>query len=350
MSPNKEDITRDISTTKFKHYNGLVGDKSVSESEKLELAYKARGFTEERIQLIQSLDFTKIDVSKVSLDIVDGCNLRCIGCPNSIDKPTVAPIPIELIIKRIKNINVRSIGELRLYRFGEPLFNKNLPELLKTLKDLNSPRINNITLSTNGQHKNFHILENSLRTGCIDSLGISADGDGSKEVFEAMRPPAKWNILVDFIREARSIIENYNLQTLLTMGITLPPEKLYKDQYLTKPRTREAWKSKFAVYIDRFDFHPLINMPGSLISEQNLYKDQEYYAPRKDSCKSLLGSSIYVDGKGIVQPCCWASSVANLGDLNHYKLSDILAERILFSHRLDHERNLISMCNICHSL
>ena len=52
------------------------------------------------------------------------------------------------------------------------------------------------------------------------------------------------------------------------MGITLPHvTSEMKDQYLVSDRHIESWKDQFDQYIDRFDFHSMLKMPGSVLEQ-----------------------------------------------------------------------------------
>ena len=94
---------------------------------KLALLLKTKINAGKLLQAVENIDFSKIILEDVSVDIVDGCNLRCIGCPNSTLKPSVHPVPADVVLNRVGNIDVERIKRLRLYRYGEPLFNKQLP-------------------------------------------------------------------------------------------------------------------------------------------------------------------------------------------------------------------------------
>ena len=61
----------------------------------------------------------------------------------------------------------------------------------------------------------MEVLYKTLSTGLLDNLAISADGDGTKESFELLRPPGKFEILIDFIRSARGFIDKHNIKTTL---------------------------------------------------------------------------------------------------------------------------------------
>jgi organic radical activating enzyme len=314
---------------------------------KFEMLLRTTVQSKDLIPLLSGINFSQVSLNDVSIDVVDGCNLRCIGCPNSTLKPSVNSIPADTVIDRVRNIDVGKIKRLRLYRYGEPLFNKELPEILVKLKTLNRPKIKEISLSTNAQHRNLSTLEKVLSTGMLDNLAISADGDGTKESFEFMRPPGKFDLLVNFVRSARSFINKNNLNTTISMGITLPHVRIEKMKYITSKKHEQAWKDAFGEYVDSFDFHKMLKMPGSLLDEVGAFNNLELYETPTGACSSVVERSVYVDGKGIVQPCCWAIDVSNLCDLNNEKFSESLLRRLAFKSMLDSNRQGSDICSDC---
>lgn len=54
-------------------------------------------------------------------DIVNGCQLTCIGCPNSTLQPKVSRISLEDFGRFLGNIDVKAIQLFRLFNYGEPL-------------------------------------------------------------------------------------------------------------------------------------------------------------------------------------------------------------------------------------
>ena len=88
-------------------------------------------------------------------------------------------------------------------------------------------------------------------------------------------------------------------------------------------------------------------MPGSLLDEQGAFDRFEYYATPSGACGSVVGPNIYIDGRGIIQPCCWAIDVSNLGDLNHQKFSQTFLKRLNFKSTLDADRLNIDPCASC---
>ena len=64
------------------------------------------------------------------LDIVHGCQLRCVGCPNSTLLPKVSEVSEADFVAILRNIDVQRIHLLRLFNFGEPLLHRRLSALL----------------------------------------------------------------------------------------------------------------------------------------------------------------------------------------------------------------------------
>ena len=68
-------------------------NRSNDNQHKLMLLLKTKVNAKKLLPAVKSIDFSEVILEDVSVDIVDGCNLRCIGCPNSTLKPSVSPYP-----------------------------------------------------------------------------------------------------------------------------------------------------------------------------------------------------------------------------------------------------------------
>ena len=66
----------------------------------------------------------------VHFDIVHGCQLRCVGCPNSTLEPKIQRIAVDDFAKCLANIDVERIHTLRLFNYGEPLLHKQLASIV----------------------------------------------------------------------------------------------------------------------------------------------------------------------------------------------------------------------------
>ena len=87
-------------------------------------------------------------------------------------------------------------------------------------------------------------------------------------------------------------------------------------------------------------------MPGSVLEQSGAF-DAEFYASGSGACKAIVNPNVYVDGKGIIQPCCWAIDVSNLGDLNVENFSQTFINRLRFKSALDMNRSNLHTCSDC---
>jgi len=134
-------------------------------------------------------------------DIVHGCQLRCVGCPNSTLEPKIQRISVEDFALCLGNIDVERIHTLRLFNYGEPLLHKQLSSIVAQI-----PRqrwkASVVEISTNAQWVDWHDFEEALKQEVITRLCVSCDGDGSPEQYEELRPPSKWEKLIEFLDRA----------------------------------------------------------------------------------------------------------------------------------------------------
>ena len=68
-----------------------------------------------------------------NFEIVSGCQLRCVGCPNSVLQPKVQRISVSDFAACLANIDVKAIHTFRLFLFGEALLHRELPALLRQM-------------------------------------------------------------------------------------------------------------------------------------------------------------------------------------------------------------------------
>src|SRR5262245_22516568 len=114
-----------------------------------------------KLQVAAAAMFPRIDIIKrAHFDIVKGCQLRCVGCPNSTLQPEVKRIEVADFDACLRNIDVTHIGYLRLFSFGEPLLHRDLAGILECLPR-QSWRVHGVEISTNGQFANWADLENA---------------------------------------------------------------------------------------------------------------------------------------------------------------------------------------------
>ncbi len=278
---------------------------------------------------------SEIHLSKLGFDIVHGCQLRCIGCPNSTIKPQVWPITVADFKIILQNIDVKSVCLFRLFNFGEPLFNDNIGPILEAISQWNVP-VQKVEISTNGQYHNFESLFAGLQTGRLDSLAVSCDGDGTPEVYERLRPPGKWSKLIHFLETVSKYSKDNNISTsLINRVICSDPEHQKRWKDLLQPI---GWTPEFR------DWQLL---PESKLSYEDEFKSQ--FKSKTGVCSFIDRDTLYLDATGEVVTCCVHPSVAVLGNLKNQLFSEIYnTKRKEFSNFLQNKREEHSICSQCH--
>lgn len=246
-------------------------------------------------------------LDKVGIDIVHGCQLRCIGCPNSTLRPQIRYMPVDDFDIILKNIDVRYVKRLLLFNFGEPLLHPNLPEILVKIPKQTYP-IRTVSLLTNAQHHNFPVLEEIFRLGVINELGVSCDGDGTQEDYERLRPPGKYEKLKEFLVKAKALRDRYSPETTLVTSTICETRE-----------GKERWIDLLA---------PLGWTPGFrgwyMLPESVKTQTEQNSIALKKGCYQLRRKYLFVDFDGTVVPCCVYPRPFELGNLKEKKLSEIL--------------------------
>jgi len=276
-----------------------------------------------------------IVISKLGFDIVHGCQLRCVGCPNSLIKPELRFVSRDDFRSCLANLDVQSIKAFRLYNFGEPLLHPEIAGIMEDLRPYRS-KIKYIELSTNAQHEKFDRLESVLRAGLLSSLAVSCDGDGTAEEYERLRPPAKLSRLLAFLREAKLLRDRFSPETvLLTRTISETEEG------------RQRWRSILEPLGWRPQFRDWLELPGSKRTQSTAVEERRI---GQGVCSYLRGETYcYVDYDGTVIPCCVHPRAYILGNLKTQRFSEILfgSQRRSLLRGLAQDRKELPICRVC---
>src|ERR1035437_5602364 len=97
-------------------------------------------------------------IYSVQFDIVHGCQLKCVGCPNSTLISDVERISVANFDIALRNIDVERIHTLRLFNFGEPLLHQQLAENVECIPRQDW-KVSVVELSTNAQKVNWDDFE-----------------------------------------------------------------------------------------------------------------------------------------------------------------------------------------------
>jgi radical SAM protein with 4Fe4S-binding SPASM domain len=274
-----------------------------------------------------------LEISKLGFDIVSGCQLRCIGCPNSIIKPKIKPISLSDFEACLSNIDADRIKVFRLFNFGEPLLHPDLPHLVNQIRNYNF-KVGKIEISTNTQNCNFENLAETLKGKELDILVCSCDGDGTPAEYERLRPPAKWIKFVEFLTKAKELRDRYhpNLK-LITRSICETEEGKARWRGVVEPL---GWTPQFRGWL---------HLPGS---ERTKTVDLPH---RNGLCTYMADVEryCYIDSDSNVVPCCVHPQAFLLGNLKEMKLSKILTSKVRFNYReqLQKNRSSLPICSKC---
>lgn len=270
-------------------------------------------------------------IEKLGFDIVHGCQLRCVGCPNSVIQPKIKQISVEDFSRCLAHLDVGHIELFRLFNFGEPLLHKDLPGILAQFPR-QLFRVGVVELSTNAQYHDFDMLAETLSVGVLGRLVVSCDGDGTPESYEAVRPPAKWEKLLEFLRRAKELRDRH-----------APEMQLVTRTICEDAAAQARWRSVLEPLGWTPEFRGWLILPGA----RNM-TGREPKVPNQ-VCRFLDGDKFYVDYDGTVVPCCAHPRAGVLGDLKTQTWSEILLgeARARMRRAMVEDRAAMPLCGEC---
>jgi radical SAM protein with 4Fe4S-binding SPASM domain len=278
-------------------------------------------------------------------DIVHGCQLRCVGCPNSTLEPKIHRISIDDFALCLGNIDVERIHTLRLFNYGEPLLHKQLASIVAEIPKQRW-KASCVEISTNAQWVDWHELEEAIKQEVLTRLVVSCDGDGSPEQYEALRPPSKWEKLIEFLDRAAYLRDRWApAMQLWTRTVVRTRKDMDRWNQVLQPR---GWTPEFRRWMSLPESAQ--NMTGRAVITPNapcvfLADPQVFTAHPWFGEINLL----YVDADGTVVPCCMHPRAGEFGNLKRQKYSEIVAgdPRRQFKDELGKRRATMSICGTC---
>ncbi len=252
------------------------------------------------------IQLKKIDT--FHFDIVQGCQLRCIGCPNSTVRPVIEHISPDDFHRCLANVDVSHVETLRLFNFGEAFLHPKIIELLAVLGK-QKWQADRVEISTNAMIYDEKLIREILRAKLVTHLIVSCDGDGTPEEFERLRPPASWGKLLEFLK-----------------GVSMIKQELVSSIHLmtrTVCGTEEGhmrWRALLTPLGWEPEFRDWILLPNSSHRPWDRVADATH---DKRICWPLQGVKLFVNCHGDVIPCCAYPDMASFGNLKNEKFSSI---------------------------
>jgi radical SAM protein with 4Fe4S-binding SPASM domain len=285
------------------------------------------------------------DIYCAHLDIVHGCQLRCLGCPNSTLQPKIKRIAVADFRTCLANIDVERIHLLRLFNFGEPLLHKQLSTLVAAIPQQRwSTEI--VEISTNAQQVYWDDFELTLKQNVITRLAVSCDGDGSAAEYERLRPPSKWEKFIEFLERTRELRDRWSPKLeLITRSVVENRDAMARWREVLEPR---GWAPEFRSWmalpesVENMTHRKIESPKGACVF---LAEPEEYTShPWRGEIRLL-----YMDADGTVVPCCIHPRAGVFGNLMKQKYSEILRGelRARFKQMMTENRAAMPICNQC---
>lgn len=272
-------------------------------------------------------------LKELHIDIVHGCQLRCVGCPNSTLLDKVKKVDPEDFGRMLQHLDVKYIYKFGLYNYGEPLLHHDLPGILAKIRD-RKIKSRYMEISTNAQTVNWEMLEESIRLKVLNRIVVSCDGDGSAEMYEKLRPPAKFDKLMTFFEKMQAIKAKHD-----------PNLELVTSSIVNAKGDVEGWKK----VVEPFGFKPFFREWKYLPEAQENLTGRAIEVPKGICMYQDIPSRFYVDWDGTVVPCCVHPQAGVIGNLKDNKLSEIMSgdARLRFLLQMRENREQMKICGSC---
>lgn len=281
----------------------------------------------------------------ILIDPSSACNLRCRFCPTGdpeLIKQTgrfQGQLALPIYEKLIRDINSfkKPLKLLHLYKEGEPLLNKNLPDFIRLAKEANIERVDT---TTNGLLLTRKVSESLIQSG-IDQINISLNGLNPKHYLDYTQRKVNVDQLIDEIVYLCKI-----------SGRTVVYIKCIKEHLSTAEQS--LFFEIFADYADRIFFEGLQpNWPNFSFSYiKPDYSNGHYGQPleEREVCPFIFYMMV-VNSDGSVSACVqdWNHNLI-VGDAKTDSLLDIWNSQAFNSIRhahLNHNRIRYDNCRFC---
>jgi len=166
------------------------------------------------IDYVMCSDLNDVDPS---VDISGVCNLKCISCPrgNISEQPPVGFITAKsykLVLDKLLR-ELPFLGNMQFYAWGEPLLNKELPQIVEMTKDAG-------VLSALSSNLNATKGYEALVKAKLDWLKISCSGF-SPETYELTHTGGKWKRFFKNLNQIVELREKYHPEMSITLNYHL---------------------------------------------------------------------------------------------------------------------------------
>lgn len=272
----------------------------------------------------------------IYVDPSSACNFKCEFCPTGhLDLVRAANykrrvLPLELFEKFVKELSDFSspIRVLRMNKIGEPLLNKDLPQMIRLAKA--SGQVEKIDLATNASLFTPSLLEALIEAG-LDRINISLEGINAAQY----RQHAKVDI--DFEALTTSVRWLYGHRGNCEITIKAP------EDYLSDTE-KQLFFDTFGNYCDRIFLErlspiwPEFNMETRVMNFVPTGRNGQYgqEITEKAVCTYIF-YAMAINSDGTVSACCpdWGQNLL-VGDLKTMTVKEIWNSPAMHALRIEH--------------
>ena len=259
--------------------------------------------------------------------------------------PKIKRIAVDDFARCLANIDVDEVHTMRLFNFGEPLLHKELSKCVALIPQ-QKWTTQAVEISTNAQQVYWNDFEEMLRLNVLTRLVVSCDGDGTPAEYERLRPPSKWEKLIEFLERAKDLRDRHSPKLqLITRSVSEVPEHRARWESVLVPR---GWTPEFRRWmilpesINNMTGRAAKAPPGPcfFVADASQFKDHPWHGQI---------NLLYVDWDGTVVPCCMHPKASVFGNLREQKYSEILFgdRRAKFIDTMKKERETMPVCGEC---
>jgi MoaA/NifB/PqqE/SkfB family radical SAM enzyme len=291
-----------------------------------------------------------IQIHQLDLEIHGACNYKCEMCPQAWgrERAFLKGMPLDLFKKIVDDALQYGLVSASLHGSGEPTLNRNLPEMVKYLKEHKVE----VVSFTNGQRLTRE-LSRSLFDAGLDILRISAIGCDEASYDKWMEPGA-YDTVRDNARAAVAESKALGSQTQVHLYHLISEYEKREEEVVAY---QENWIDYTGALAEIWLMH---NWSG--LYEEGVPYHREPIARARRSCGRPFSPLLEVRAGGIdghagaVVACCMVlgqDSKAVLGHLDHQSIAEVVSGDAYQSLRQAHSEERfddISYCQKCDQL
>jgi len=210
---------------------------------------------------------------------------------------------IELFKKILTELTTDYRGDIGLYLHYEPLLDSRLPELITLAKEMCPESC--VAISTNAALLNEENVDR-LCNAPLDSITFNVNG-GTKETYEKMMPPLKWDTAIGNIKKILKKYKNRKDINFIKTNDNFNESELLKDIFPDVKIVDQYWA---------------VNRGGSVKINKPADVKNRFKSSFK-KCKQLSANlSITSDGSILLCCNCWKKEVV-IGNANDVSIIDV---------------------------